>query len=350
MPISFSDLGGGGGGGASEITWVRVFATYTTTLTRKFPIGLYKLTSVRQAQNGTSAVAFTFKNSSNETVASGNMIDVDSGNTLNPSEKYIYVSQEAASIDFLSADADVFISIEQLGLSSITYLQLDQYTTSQDVVIDNTFYAAFAIGGGGGGGGNGSSSKGGSGGGSGYIDFTTEAMTPGVYPLVIGAGGPGAGSAGTGSAGGSTTFNGLTANGGNGGGGNGGPGGSGGSGGGGGASGFGSGGSGGSNGSNGGPGTSATNGGIGSLVQKPEFATIATNGGGSGYGGGGGGFYGGGGGGNRLSGSSSNPADGGSAAAGTGGGGGGAGTVSGTTYTGGTGGTGSLWIVRSVTA
>jgi hypothetical protein len=343
---------------ASSVTYPTWVACNNTTvrLTKAFTSGLYRVSAIVTAENGTPSVSLVFKNSAGSVVYSDATVDGDSGSSVNAATRTVYLSADAATLDIATA-SNTYVSIERIGgtFETTAGLQLFVYSTSQSITIDGTFSAALIIGGGGAGGSG--ENPTGTGGSSGYIASSTS-IAPGTYSLVVGAGGTGV-AGGKGGNGGTTTFAGLTAAGGNGGAPTNGPnaaanpGGSGG-----GGSVYNSqqaGGVGGSNGSNGGQGGNQYGtwvGSNGSGVAKPSWLTTASTGGAGGVavngvsgagGGGAGGFYGGGGGGGGSSGAAVGGA-GASAAAGTGGGGGAAGCSS--SQPGGAGGSGGLYLVK----
>lgn len=342
---------------AAYPTWVACNNT-TVRLTKAFTAGLYRVSAIVVAENGTPSVTLVFKNSAGSVVYSDATVDSDSGSSVNAATRTVYLSSDAATLDIATA-SNTYVSLERIGgtFETTAGLQLFVYTTSQNITIDGTFSAALIIGGGGAGGSNANPS--GTGGSSGYIASTTS-IAPGVYPLVVGAGGTSVtGGTGKGGNGGTTTFAGMTAAGGNGGAPTNAanpatnPGGSGG-----GGSVYNSnqaGGNGGSNGSQGGTGGTQYGtwvGSYGSGVAKPSWLATASTGGAGGAamngvagsgGGGAGGFYGGGGGGGGHTGADIG-GPGASAAPGTGGGGG----ATGFTYTqpSGAGGSGGLYLVK----
>jgi hypothetical protein len=264
---------------------------------------------------------------------SGSTFDLDTGSTVNFSQRTYNLSPTAKFISLTAPTAAAYVSIEYRKFSA-NPLNPIKYTASQTVVVG---YASnfVLLGGGGGGGGANSGNQRACGGGSGYL--ATGTVSPGTYSLTIGSGGAGGTSGGVGGTGGVSTFNAVTANGGIGGtmygtgankGGNGGSG--------------GGGSSGGNGGSNGGSGSGGgdNNPGSGSGVSATLFTP--GSGGAGGSPGQGGGLYGGGGGGTLGV-----NASGGAASAGTGGGGGGANCPGSgaSNMSGGIGGSGAMWIV-----
>lgn len=312
---------GGANASANQAVWCTA-SSPSVLVTKMFTAGVYRVTALIASAGNTPNVSLIFTGPTG-IISSIDLIDFDSGSATNYTEGVITLSADASGV-LIATTATVNVGIEKVAdaVNSGATMVLNTYTTSQSITIDNSFFAALAIGGGGNGG---TGWTGGGGGGSGYL-ASTYSIAPGTYPLIVGGGG-----------GGTTTFAGMTAAGGNNAsGGNGGNGGSGG-----GGSQYSNGGVGGTGGSNGSAGQAASAvAGTGSGITKPGWLTITSVGGTSSEAGGfGGGFYGGGGGaGGRYGGT------GGSAAAGTGGGGGGGGQGDSAP---GAGGAGALYILRT---
>lgn len=309
--------------GAIAPEWLPVTTPSTWySINKVWPAGVYRVRAYAAGLDSTATVNVNFADSNGTILANATSVDIDDSQNRNFSERLFNVPSAAAQIAVNMSIAG-YVSIENLGVQAAgSPIVITNYSTSQTLTF--TGRVACALLGGGGGGGSGQA---GGGGGSGYIQKFY--LNAGSYPLVVGAGG------GSNTAGSPSTISTYTANGGNPGVAGGGYGG---------AAQGGAGGSGGSGtwntpgnygGSNGS--TPSPNGGAGSGVVLPWWATpgagglsvdrLTSNPGG---------YYAGGG----CGGPNNNSATGGSAGAGTGGGGGG-----GSWYgNGGTGGTGSLLV------
>ena len=198
--------------------------TYTFPIANFATNALVLFRAYSKAGNATPIFNVSLLDSSNGTLKSVAMVDVDSGSTVNFSE--VITEVPAAAVRFrLSSSAPIFLFAQPIQLSPYPPLTPIRYLTSQEITLSSAAEVAL-LGGGGGGGGTTSAGALAGGGGSGYM--TTGNLVPGTYTMTIGLGG--AGSTGTGSSGGTTSIGSLTAAGGNGGqrAGNGGSGGSGG--------------------------------------------------------------------------------------------------------------------------